>query len=177
MTPATTFDFAGIKLQLTATPGILRHWLAGLPSRMLLLRTEGPDSWSPIEIVGHLIHGERTDWIARVRHILECRTEPFPPFDRLGMLDDEPRPIEDMLDEFATIRNSNLQKLDAFSIGSEQLSMTGQHPELGEVSLGQLLSAWATHDLNHIAQIARVLAKNNLVAIGPWRAYLPIVDR
>jgi len=162
---------------LARTPATLRSMLAGLPDEWLHA-TEGPDTWSPYDILGHLVHGERTDWIARARIILaQGEDRRFVPFDRVAMLQQPRRPVDDLLDEFADLRRRNLETLDGWHVTGAQLDFVGMHPEFGAVTLRQLLSTWVTHDLGHVAQVARVMAKQYREAIGPWRAYLPIVDR
>jgi hypothetical protein len=163
---------------LRRTPAILRVWLAGLPDDWVQ-RHEGPDTWSPYDILGHLIHGERTDWIPRATHILSGRgEEPFPPFDRFAQLhESKGKPLDVLLDEFEGLRLMNLRELESFALGEEELKLHGTHPELGPVTLGQLLATWVTHDLAHMAQIARVMARQHRTAVGPWRKYLSILDR
>ena len=162
---------------LRRTPQVLRAWLVGLPEPWLRNR-EGPDTWSPHEIVGHLIHGEKTDWVPRLRQMLEGRGDrPFVPFDRFAMLrvaDD--RDTSQLLDEFESLRSANLSEVEALDVTPERFATPGLHPELGPVTVGQLLATWATHDLTHIAQIARVMAKQYREAVGPWRAYLPVLS-
>lgn len=140
--------------------------------------TTGPGVWSPLEILAHLINGEATDWIPRARIILEHgESRAFDPFDREGMFSLlKDRSLDDLLDEFATRRSHNLKVLADLSVG-ETWGARGLHPDLGPVTFGQLISTWATHDLAHIAQIAEVMAKRNREPTGPWRAYLPILDR
>lgn len=172
------FDLNAGIVVLQRTPWILRTMLAGLPDEWTDA-TEGPDTWSPYIIVGHLIHGERTDWIPRARIILaQGPDRRFVPFDRFAQLHgDQSRPFVELLDEFASLRFENLATLLGWRLSDEQLNLEGEHPELGPVTLRQLLASWVTHDLGHVAQIARVMAKQYREAIGPWRAYLPIVDR
>ena len=163
---------------LERTPETLRAMLDGLPPSWTDA-TEGPETWSPYVIVGHLIHGERTDWIARARIILAQGSERrFTPYDRFAQFrESEGRSLTDLLDEFARLRAENLATLAGWGLTDAQLELTGEHPEFGSVTLRQLLATWVAHDLGHIAQTARVMAKQYRDAIGPWRAYLPIVDR
>jgi hypothetical protein len=156
----------------------MRAMLAGLPPSWTDA-TEGPDTWSPYVIVGHLIHGERTDWIPRARIILAQGTQRrFTPFDRFAQFrESQGRSLVDLLDEFTRLRTANLATLDGWRLTAEQLALEGEHPELGVVSLRQLLATWVAHDLGHVAQAARVMAKQYREAVGPWRAYLPIMDR
>lgn len=172
------FDIANGVAVLERTPATLRAMLSGLPSQWFDA-TEGPETWSPFVIVGHLIQGERSDWIVRARIILEQGAQRrFTPFDRFAQFrDSEGKSLGQLLDEFARLRAENLATLAGWNITDEQLELTGEHPAFGDVTLRQLLSTWVTHDLGHIAQIARVMAKQYRDAIGPWREYLPIVDR
>ncbi len=163
---------------LERTPATLRAMLAGLPSSWID-GTEGPDTWSPYVILGHLIHGERTDWIPRAGIILaQGDDRRFPPFDRLAQFRESAgKSLANLLDEFAHVRADSLSTLASWHLTEEQLALTGEHPEFGAVTLRQLLATWVAHDLGHIAQIARVMAKQYRDAVGPWRAYLPIMDR
>ena len=139
--------------------------------------TEGPETWSPFDIVGHLVHGERTDWMERSRRILEDGpAKPFEPFDRFAQFEgSRGKSMADLLDEFRRLREQNLETLRALELTSEQFDLEGAHPNLGAVTLGQLLATWVTHDLGHIAQIARVMAKRNKNEVGAWAEYLPIL--
>ncbi|MEK7402889.1 MAG: DinB family protein, partial [Gemmatimonadota bacterium] len=141
--------------------------------------TEGPETWSPFLNVAHLIHGERTDWIARARIILaQGADRKFTPFDMTAHIrDSEGKTLTDLLDEFGRLRAQNLVTLAGFELTDAQLALEGEHPEFGRVTMRQLLATWVAHDLGHIAQIARVMAKQYREVIGPWRAYLPIMDR
>lgn len=163
---------------LRATPDTLRSLVQSLPAA-LLHATEGPGTWSPYDVVGHLIHGERTDWIPRARIILgDGPDRRFMPFDRHAQQHaDRTRPVGELLDEFTRLRAEGLQVLDAWALEGDLLARPGIHPEFGEVTLSQLLATWVAHDLGHIAQVARVLAKQYREAVGPWRAYLSIMDR
>ena len=161
---------------LERTPAVLRSWLAGLPAQWIEA-DEGADSWSAFDIVGHLIHGERTDWIARARIVLEHGEErAFDPFDRFAQLEaSRGKSLDELLDELADLRRRNLETLRDFDLGSADLGRAGRHPELGRVTLGELLACWAVHDLGHIAQIARVMAKRYRQEVGAWQAYLPVL--
>ena len=167
-----------VKAILRRTPDVLLTWLGGLPEPWLENR-EGPETWSPHEIVGHLVHGEKTDWMPRLRQMLEGRSdEPFEPFDRFAMLRlSSDRSPSELLAEFEALRAANLSELEELPLSAGRLDDPGLHPELGPVTVGQLLATWATHDLTHLAQIARVMAKQYRVEVGPWRAYLPLLDR
>ena len=176
LSPAFTLP-AGIAV-LERTPAVLRALLGGLPTDWTAA-TEGDGTWSPYDVVGHLIHGERTDWIARARIILaEGPERRFTPFDREAQFrESRGRPLEQLLGEFAELRAANLLTLADWQLSEAQLALTGEHPEFGEVTLRQLLATWVAHDLGHVAQVARVMAKRYGDAVGPWRAYLPVMDR
>ena len=145
---------------LERTPETLRALIEGLP-RAWVEGDEGPETWSAFDIVGHLIHGEQTDWIARSKIILEHGTErPFEPFDRFAQFEaSQGKSIEQLLEEFAGLRKRNLDTLREMNLGAEELDKVGVHPELGKVTLRELLATWVTHDLGHLAQIARAMAK------------------
>ena len=168
---------AGIDI-LERTPGTLRALLGGLPSAWTDA-TEGPDTWSPYVIVGHLIHGERTDWIPRAQIILAQGPERrFTPYDRFAQFrESQGKSLAELLDEFARLRAGNVAMLVGWDLTDAQLHMEGEHPEFGRVTLRQLLATWVAHDLSHVAQTARVMAKQYREAVGPWRAYLPVMDR
>ena len=172
------FDLTTGTAVLERTPATLRAMLAGLPSAWTDA-TEGPETWSAYVIVGHLIHGERTDWIPRARIILDQGPERrFTPYDRFAQLrESQGKSLAELLDQFATLRAENLATLCGWRLTAAQLALPGEHPELGPVTLSQLLATWVAHDLGHIAQTARVLAKQYREAVGPWRAYLPVLDR
>lgn len=176
--PAGAFDVADIPVLLSRTPEVLRVWLADLPAGWCEVN-EGPDTFSPHEVLGHLIHGEQVDWIPRARIILEQASDrTFTPFDRFAHRRlFARRSIEDLLDDFTRLRSENVGVLRAWSLDDVQLDRVGRHPELGAVTLRQLLASWVVHDLGHLAQIARVLAAQYAQAVGPWEAYLPILRR
>src|SRR6185436_5236020 len=164
---------------LGRTPRVLDALLRDLPEPWLCC-DEGPDTWTPPVVVGHLIHGEKTDWIPRARRLLEHgETKPFEPFDRFAQLRDpattRPSSMAELLDEFARRRAQSLAELAALGLRPADLARRGRHPELGPVTLGQLLATWVAHDLDHLFQIERVLAKRYAQAVGPWAAYLRIV--
>jgi uncharacterized damage-inducible protein DinB len=161
---------------LERTPAALRAMLAGLPAE-LVHATEGGESWSPFDVVGHLVIGEKIDWIPRLRNILtEGDARRFEPFDRFAQFEaSRGKTIDDLLDEFEGVRRENLETLRGFLDEGIDLEATGTHPELGRVTAGELLSTWATHDLGHIAQVARVMAKHFGKDAGPWAAYLPVL--
>lgn len=160
---------------LERTPFTLTTLLNDLPE-IWVTATEGNGTWSPFDVVGHLIHGERTDWIPRARHILAGDARPFEAFDREAQFSESvDRRIGDLLATFAVLRRENLETLKGFSLTSEDLGLCGLHPELGEVTLGQLLATWVVHDLDHIGQVARTMAKVYATSVGPWAAYLSIL--
>ncbi len=171
-----TFDLDEAIAVLERTPAVLRAWLSGLPPGWIEA-DEGPDTWSPFDVVGHLIHGERTDWIPRLRIVLEHGDEgTFDPFDRFAQFElSKGRTLDELLDELAELRRSNLETLRGLGLGAEDLARSSRHPELGGVTLSELLATWAVHDLGHIAQIARVMAKRYGSEVGAWRAYLPVL--
>ena len=172
------FAVADVPILLARTPVVLRAWLGGL-GEAWLHGNEGPETFSPHEVLGHLIHGEQTDWIPRARLILEHGlARPFEPFDRFAHRQRfAGRPTAELLDLFATLRTDNLEVLRAWNLTETRLAQRGRHPELGEVTLRQLLATWVAHDLGHLAQIARVMASQYAAAVGPWRAYLPVLHR
>jgi hypothetical protein len=172
------FDLEQGVAVLARTPPTLRAMLTGLPPSWTDA-TEGPETWSPYVIVGHLIHGERTDWIPRAQLILAQGTNRrFTPFDRFAQFHaSQGKSLGALLDEFAQLRRDNLATLVGWRLTGAQLALEGEHPEFGVVTLRQLLATWVAHDLGHIAQATRVMAKQYRDAVGPWRAYLPILDR
>jgi uncharacterized damage-inducible protein DinB len=161
---------------LRRTPAVLRAWLGDLPDAWTAAN-EGPDTWSPYDIVGHLIHGERTDWIPRTELLLaHGETRPFTPFDRLAQFQESRgKSLPELLDTFAELRAQNLARLEALRLTPTDLERHGRHPEFGPVTLGQLLATWVAHDLNHLGQIARVMGQQYTDAVGPWLAYLPLL--
>src|SRR5690348_8338047 len=172
------FDLTTGLSVLDRTPHTLRALLAGLTPAWTDA-TEGPETWSPYVIIGHLIHGERTDWIPRARIILaQGADRRFEPFDRFAQFrESEGKSLAQLLDELAQLRAENLATLRSWRLTDAQLALDGEHPACGRVTLRQLLATWVAHDLGHIAQTARVMAKQYRDAVGPWRAYLPVMDR
>jgi len=162
---------------LERTPNVLSVYLKDLPNNWIM-NNEGDDSWSPFDILGHLVHGEKTDWIARAKLILgDQENKTFEPFDRFAQLNDSKgKTINDLLEEFSTLRVQNLVILKTLNIQPEDYTKTGIHPALGTVTLEQLLSVWVAHDLGHIAQISRVMAKQYKGNVGPWKEYLRVVN-
>ncbi len=160
---------------LKRTPATISALLEGLPD-VWVRATEGEGTWSPYDVIGHLIHGERTDWIPRARHILSGDSRPFQPFDRMAQFtESEGKSLEDLLTIFTELRAHNVAELLAMNLSESDLERTGQHPDLGEVTLGQLLATWVVHDLDHVGQIARTMAKVYVDAVGPWNMYLSIL--
>lgn len=172
------FDLAEGIAVLERTPATLRTMLDGLGPEWIE-GNEGAETWSPYVIVGHLAHGEKDDWIPRAKIILaQGPQRRFTPYDRFAQFEESKgKSLADLLDEFASLRARNLATLRQWNLSESQLALEGEHPAFGLVTLGQLLSTWVVHDLGHIAQTARVMAKQYKDAIGPWRAYLPVVDR
>jgi hypothetical protein len=172
------FDLANSIVILKRTPAVLSELLGGLPT-VWTAPNEGPDTWSPFDVVGHLIDGEETDWIPRARVILlQGPNRRFEPFDRfLHMSLNRGRSLGELLNRFAEVRHRNLVELEEWNLGPDQLRLQGEHPEFGPVTLAQLLATWVVHDLGHLAQITRVMAKQYRDAVGPWAAYLPVIQR
>jgi hypothetical protein len=172
------FDLtAGVSV-LERTPHTFRAMLDGLPPAWTDA-TEGPDTWSPYVIIGHLAHAERADWIPRARIILaQGADRRFTPFDRFAQFrESEGKSLPDLLAEFTRLRAESLTTLAGWRLTDAHLELTGEHPAFGAVTLRQLLATWVAHDLGHIGQTARVMAKQYRDAVGPWRAYLPVMDR
>jgi DinB family protein len=163
---------------LSSTPRVLRAWLWDLPQSWIE-RNEGPGTWSPYDVVGHLIHGERTDWIPRLELLLEHgETRTFAPFDRFAQFrDSQGKTLHQLLDTFAELRTGNLARLESLALQAADYRRPGMHPELGPVRLSQLLATWVAHDLNHVSQIARVMGSQYREAVGPWLEYLPLLQR
>jgi hypothetical protein len=161
---------------LSRTPATMKALLEGLPPDWTE-NNEGPDTWTPFDVIGHLVHGEQTDWIARARIILEeGETRPFDSFNRFAQFEESRgKTIEELLVEFSALRERNLATLRGMKIGPSDLAKTGQHPALGRVTLKELLATWVTHDLDHIAQVARTMAKQYSMEVGPWEAYISIL--
>jgi len=163
---------------LERTPSTLNSLLRDLPEPWLV-QNEGPETWSPHDIVGHLIHAEETDWIPRAKIILKHGEErAFEPFDRFAMSEKfKGKAIGELLDTFARMRDESLRELRMMNLTPALLGKRGRHPELGVVMLSQLLATWVVHDLGHLAQVTRVMAKQYREAVGPWTAYLPVLGR
>jgi hypothetical protein len=161
---------------LTRTPRVLDGLLRDLPETWTTA-TEGPGTWSPYVVVGHLIHGEIADWMPRLEIILEHgQSHPFDTFDREAQLrESQDKPLTQLLDEFSTLRLYNLNHLRALNLQPGQLELKGTHPALGQVSVRQLLATWTAHDLAHILQVSRVMAKRYKEDVGPWAEYLSVM--
>jgi uncharacterized damage-inducible protein DinB len=174
----TNFDLEEACAIRARTPATLDTWLRDLPAEWTSC-DEGADTFSAFDVVGHLIHAERTDWIPRLERILqdgERRT--FDPFDRFAQVNaSRGKSLEQLLDELARLRVSSLQRLRSLEIDDAKLDLRGSHPELGAVTVRQLLATWVVHDLGHVAQVARVMAKRYASDVGPWREYLPVLTR
>jgi uncharacterized damage-inducible protein DinB len=171
-------NLAEVEAVLSRTPETLRALLEDLPEPWLEAN-EGANTFSPRDVLGHLIHGEKTDWVPRIKLILEAgQGQPFVPFDRFGFRESiRGVSTRALLDELASLRVENLDFLERQGLTPSQLSLRGTHPELGTVTLGQLLATWAVHDLNHVGQVVRVMSKRYSEAVGPWKAYLGILQR
>lgn len=161
---------------LARTPSTLNAFLRDLPETWTR-RNEGEETWSVFDIVGHLIHGERTDWMPRARMILEFgESQAFEPFDRLAQeRESQGKSLAELLDEFALLRAQSLDQLRDLNLRAEDLARRGRHPALGVVTLSQLLATWAVHDLTHLHQISRVMAHQFRQAVGPWSKYLGVL--
>jgi hypothetical protein len=177
MASSPEFNMAEAIAVLTRTPLTLNALLRGLPDNWVR-RNEGNDSWSAFDIMGHLIGGERTDWMPRVRIILENgEARPFDPFDRFAQSrESKDKSLEQLLDEFTRLRSENLAALQALNLGPEDLRRRGRHPALGVVTLSETLATWAVHDLTHLHQVSRVMAHQYRDAVGPWSAYLGVLQ-
>lgn len=163
---------------LQRTPSTFRSMLGGL-SEAWTAPNEGPNTFSAWDNLGHMIHAERANWVPRARIILAQGSDRrFPSFDRFAHYRDSAgKSIAELLDEFAALREESIATLRGWNLTDRELALTGEHPELGATTLRQLLSTWVVHDLGHIAQTARVMAKQYREAVGPWQAYLPILTR
>lgn len=170
------FDLQQTITLLTRTPATLNALLRDLPETWTL-QNEGGKTWSPFDIVGHLIHGERTDWMARARIILQDgERRPFDPFDRLAQeQESQGKSLGELLDEFARLRAENLDALRSMHLQPSDLERRGRHPALGAVTLSQLLATWAVHDMTHLHQLSRVIAYQYCDVVGPWSAYLGVL--
>jgi len=173
-----TFELSKSLEILNKTPETLETLLSGL-SDDWIYNNEGENTWSPHDVIGHLVHGEKTDWIVRSKIILSSsENKTFKPFDRFAQeRDSKGKTIQQLLTEFRILRAENLEELKALRITENDLMKKGIHPEIGASNLKQLLATWVVHDLGHIAQIARVMAKQYKDEVGPWEAYLGILKK
>ena len=171
------FNLQDVISSLSKTPVILNEYLRNLP-KDLIHQNEGKDTWSPFDIVGHLIHGEKTDWIVRAQIIVsDHQNKEFEVFDRFAQFEaSQGKTIDQLLAEFEELRKENISKLKAMNPDQEMLLMEGIHPEFGAVTLQQLLTTWMVHDMGHISQISRVVSKQYKNAVGPWVQYLKILN-
>jgi hypothetical protein len=162
---------------LARTPAALDALLRGLPDGWIVAH-EGGDTWSPFDVIGHLVHGERTDWMPRIKIILEHGdARAFDTFDRYAQFaESEGRSLASLLDEFAALRQENLRELQRLRVTDADLDRRGKHPALSVVTLRQVLATWVAHDLDHVVQISRVVARQYSDEVGPWRAYLRIIS-
>jgi uncharacterized damage-inducible protein DinB len=162
---------------LERTPSVLITMLQNISGEWTS-KNEGDDTWTVYDIVGHLIQGEKTDWIPRMKIILsDSEDKKFVPFNRFAQFEESKgKTLGQLLDEFKALRQMNITQLRSRELTESDLNKTGIHPDFGEVNLSQLLATWTVHDLNHIAQITRVMAKQYLVDVGPWVAYLRILQ-
>jgi len=176
MLGSMSFELSQAMAVLERTPASLDALLRGLDADWTRA-TEGPDTFSPFDVVGHLIDGEETDWMPRARLVLAGDPEArFAPYDRFRhQTRNAGRTLPSLLDEFAALRRAGLEELRGWALTPAQLDLQATHPRLGRVSLRQLLAAWVVHDLGHVAQVARVMAKRYRDDIGPWTRFLPVV--
>ena len=170
-------DLDETRAMLARTPSVTAALLTDLPDAWLH-RNDGPGTWSAYDILGHLIEADHHNWLPRARVILTHGAERgFEPFDREAMLGREPEPVDVVLERFRGSRRSSLADLDKLNLTAADLDRRGIHGEFGEVTLGQLLATWVAHDLTHLGQISDVLARHYRIDVGPWRAYMPALDR
>jgi hypothetical protein len=177
MTNPTKFTLADTIALLSRTPAALDALLRGMPT-IWAYSNEGENTWNAFDIVGHLVAGERTDWMPRLRIIIESgEARAFDPFDRFAQSrESQGKSLEQLLDEFARLRKENLTALEALNLQPQDLTLRGKHPALGTVTLSQLLATWAVHDLTHLHQLSRVLARQYRDAVGPWSVYLGVLQ-
>ena len=171
------FSLESAQEVLRRTPRVLAQLVRGLPDEWVR-QNEGPDTWSVFDVVGHLIHGEHTDWMPRARMVLQFGdTRTFEPFDRQGHVrESEGKSLGQLLDEFARLRAKNLDELRALNLQPKDLELRGRHPAFGVVTLSELLATWAAHDLTHVHQISRIMALQYREAVGPWTAFLGVMQ-
>jgi len=171
------FELDAAIAQLERTPQVFAALLETLPAAWTTAN-EGGDSWSPFDVMGHMIHGEKTDWIRRARIILEHGpAQPFEPFDRFAQFEaSKGKSLADLLAEFAALRRENVTALRAMNLQPADFARKGVHPALGEVTLGALIATWVVHDMDHLAQVVRTLARQYTGEVGPWQQYLGILN-
>jgi uncharacterized damage-inducible protein DinB len=176
METSSKFSLTESVALLTRTPATLNALLRGLPATWTH-NNEGKDTWSAFDIVGHLISADRSDWMPRVRNILENgETLPFKPFDRLAQKkESQGKSLEQLLDDFAQVRDETLTALQSLNLQAADFAQRGKHPSLGTVTLSELLATWAVHDLTHLHQLSRVMAYQYRDAVGPWSAFLGVL--
>lgn len=162
---------------LTRTPNVMKSLLSGI-SEEWVHSTEGPGTWSPYDVVGHLVHGEKTDWMPRLEIVLSTAgNKTFTPYDRFAQFEmSQGKTLEILLQEFEHLRTKNLETLRSKNLSEADLQRTAIHPSLGTITLKNMLASWVVHDLGHLAQVSRVMAKQYQVEIGPWTKYLTIVN-
>lgn len=176
--PANAFALGQAMEILERTPGVLMVLLRGVSDAWLDERNEGPESFSPRDVVGHLVALERADWLGRVRRIINHgEAQPFDPVDRFAFRRETATPIDELLKSFSQLRAASLAELRALKLTPDHLAKAGTHPSFGRVTLEQLLATWVVHDLSHLAQIERVMGRRYIDAVGPWREYLTMLDR
>jgi hypothetical protein len=174
ITPVNVLDEG--RQSLARAPAVYRGLLLGA-TEAALDASEGPGTWTPRQVLAHVVHAETDDWMPRVRILLEAGTSrPFTPFNReAGFVTYAGWTLERLLDEFAHLRHSSLQRLDQLGLSDEDLQRPGRHPEFGPVTLGQLLACWTTHDWAHASQIARIMTRRYGALVGPWKAYFSLL--
>lgn len=171
------FDLVKTISVLERTPAIFNTLLDGL-SGDWTMENEGENTWSPFDVLGHLVHGEKTDWIPRIGIILsDTEDKTFEPYDRFAQFEmSKEKTLKELLIDFETLRKDNINYLKTRNLSEKKLALVGNHPELGPVTISQLLAAWVVHDLGHIAQVSRVMAKQYKEEVGPWPKYLTILN-
>ncbi len=164
-------------LILERTPLVLKALLSNLSAEWIM-SNEGPETFSPYDVIGHLIEGEKTDWAVRAKIILTFGlSKPFEPWDRFAQYENsKPKTLDELLDEFETVRKENMTWFRSLHLSEDDLNKKGMHPVLGEVTLRNLLSTWVVHDLTHIAQVTRVMAKQYKEEMGPWPEFFRILN-
>jgi DinB family protein len=174
---ATQHDLQNTIALIARTPATLNALLRDLPETWTL-RNEGEDTWSAFDVVAHLVHGERTDWMPRVRMVLQSGdTRTFEPFDMQGHVGEgQGKSLSELLDEFARLRSENLAELRALNLRPQDLELRGRHPEFGTVTLSELLATWPAHDVTHLHQISRILAHQYRENVGPWSEYMGVMQ-